>query len=1000
MKLILIFLHVLLLSLTVVECNNEHYLHFFNEFHSMFSLTSSDQQCFRLDPLSYLCHLMRENRVKCSDIVEAFSKISIKACMHYYRKSDQEGFRKALNSLVESERITILLSMEEDLNDVIHACFWSHHPAFLSRDAKTQSSPGSEKSKINLSKFVVEELSKIGDFKQAGEFLERRGEFLAAASIYDKISGVDESVTLLKAFYCRVRHVELKLKSCDSSALNIDDSSTLKKYLKPPPRLSSVLISMDTKASVILSSFALEHSRNENFWNTLVKTVSGSILWKLEALKSLVNCHRFDGLMNDSNCLGENFLQRSLSYSVSVNGVFPFISALLQPISHRNEHQSLLVAQIESFFELHVDNIRAPQVSTNMIWNRRLREALLKERMELSTLTRLGSMDTFVWLLDRNKLHQAAAQYLAHIGINMLVEFDKWLAARSKISFVEAIQARIICIDGLQNLCRYHSIVHLEPWWLNEYVMYANLAKQEVLAMALRFIKSPQLYINTAGRLPDILWLPDFLSTLKRELQKDINHNESHQKMIHIDTSIVLWRLEFLASNQTFALRTLEEYCFKIEKSDVAKLDIKMNKTDQFLPQSGKRKPKDVISIGHLWCSAIDNVYGVTPDFFASIKLICHLQWKMNLSNYLKSMDVDLQLSLMEANVTGLISCLSCYYSMTNKGKKLWCLLPERGFFECFLMWKYNFYGRPLCEVILSTVSTHLDAFTDIVEGFFQSITSLILDLSILSKQERLESDRTAVVEQHERVFYLSLIIIINIATFHDVRNQSRGADSSILPFQRVSRTVLKLMKESLQAIFKKRIFPYHIQKLIPPTSTDAVTVETLTTILQHILECTRNDSLIFFCLDESAAITKHPVDRFPSRNPIFLKRILDENDDENSSTSARKVSVMFANESFLEGISIVDPSGFPRTIPVDNGLLLPLEELEYLGCSLRRNRAVSSIQRHWRHRRGKKLKPCALQRRLHGSIAQLQRKIKQSSVVTKQHDGQGCLFEKPPVDG
>jgi hypothetical protein len=94
--LILTFLCPLLLFITVVECNNEHYLYIFNEFHSIFSLTPSDQQILRLDPLSYVCYLIGENRVECSDFIEAFSKISLKACMHYYRNSDQEGFRKAL----------------------------------------------------------------------------------------------------------------------------------------------------------------------------------------------------------------------------------------------------------------------------------------------------------------------------------------------------------------------------------------------------------------------------------------------------------------------------------------------------------------------------------------------------------------------------------------------------------------------------------------------------------------------------------------------------------------------------------------------------------------------------------------------------------------------------------------------------------------------------------------------------------------------------------------
>ncbi len=42
------------------------------------------------------------------------------------------------------------------------------------------------------------------------------------------------------------------------------------------------------------------------------------------------------------------------------------------------------------------------------------------------------------------------------------------------------------------------------------------------------------------------------------------------------------------------------------------------------------------------------------------------------------------------------------------------------------------------------------------------------------------------------------------IATFHDTRNQSKGADKL---------TVLELMKKTLQAIFTKRIFPHDIEK-------------------------------------------------------------------------------------------------------------------------------------------------------------------------------------------
>jgi hypothetical protein len=75
---------------------------------------------------------------------------------------------------------------------------------------------------------------------------------------------------------------------------------------------------------------------------------------------------------------------------------------------------------------------------------------------------------------------------------------------------------------------------------------------------------------------------------------------------------------------------------------------------------------------------------------------------------------------------------------------------------------------------------------------------------------------------------------------------------------------------------------------------------------------------LIFFCLNEYTAITKHPIDGFLSHDSILLKRLLDEGYDEifyNASMNAKKKSVMFANEYCLEGISTVKTLGLPQKL-------------------------------------------------------------------------------------
>ncbi len=184
-----------------------------------------------------------------------------------------------------------------------------------------------------------------------------------------------------------------------------------------------------------------------------------------------------------------------------VSDIFPYVDALLQPAEYRGDQQWLLVAQVEHFFEVHVDSISLPQVLTNNIWNLRLRESFLHERIDLSTLAISGTTSSFVLTLNRSRLHPVFAQYLSHTALLLLCEYDKWLAARSLKSFADTIQARIICLDNIQKLRGLQRIVQLKSWWLDEIMTYANKAIQESVAAAFRFIKSPQLFVILTGLL-------------------------------------------------------------------------------------------------------------------------------------------------------------------------------------------------------------------------------------------------------------------------------------------------------------------------------------------------------------------------------------------------------------------------------------------------------------------------------------------------------------------
>jgi hypothetical protein len=981
----------------VVESNQEHSLYIFNELQPLFCNTSMDDKRLWLDPLSYFCHMMREKKVECRDFTEAFSKISIKVCRNCYRRSDLDGFMKAFNSIADSnERVLLLMSLEEDASNVIKDLPWSDHPAFLTANLSisTQAKPTVEKPKIDLTEFVIDELSKIGDFKQAGEFLEKRGEFLLAASNFNKVSDGDKAFALVKSFICRVRHVELTLKSCNTSQLqNKVFLKTLKEYLEIPPELSRDLIPMETKASFILSHDRLDKSRSEKLWITLFETVNGSVLWHLEGLKSLLLTYQYDGLMNRSSNLGDSFLQRSLTFFAIVSGVFPYVDALLQPAEYRGDQQWSLVAQVERFFEVHVDSVSLPQVSTNNIWNLRLRESLLYERIDLSTLTILGTTSSFVLTLNRSRLHPVFAQYLSHTALLLLCEFDKWLASRSLNSFADTIQARIICLDNIQKLCRLQRIVQLKPWWLDEFTKYANKAMQESVAVAFRFIKSPQLFVDRDRSCLDIQWLSDFVSTLKRELLKENRNTLRDQRRENINVLIILWRLENFSDSHTFAIKAIEHYISEVEQPEIFAGDISKNKTHHILPQKGKLIAKDAMSISRLLCWAVDFIYRDQPDLLMSMKLMCHLQWKINASKSLKSIDVDFQLTFIETNITGLLSCLSCYYSIVNNGDRLWCMIPERSYLDSFLCGRNNFYGRPLCEIIPGTVAAHSSEIVDIVEGFLQALSSLILDLGILSRKEF--SQNKNVGEQMERVVCLTLIISINAITFHK-RGHPPEAPPLNLPFRQLSGSVLKLMKEFFQALVQKRVFPHHLQS---PISPETVTVEELPRIFQRVLDSTRNDNLIYFCLDEKAAIMKHPVEASLIYEPMSFKRILDKCDDDelyvSALTTSKKLSVSFANDACLEGISAVKVFGLSQKIPRDYGVLLTLDELEYLGIEVRQNRAASSIQRCWHFHRGKKLKPGMFFRRITAALTKFQRKIKRSSSVTIYYD-QADLYTEP----
>jgi hypothetical protein len=89
---------------------------------------------------------------------------------------------------------------------VINALPWSDHPAFMTANLtiNTQTKAMGEKPKIDLTKFVITELLNNGDYKQAGEFLEKHGEFLLVASYFSKVSDGDKAFSLVKSFICRV----------------------------------------------------------------------------------------------------------------------------------------------------------------------------------------------------------------------------------------------------------------------------------------------------------------------------------------------------------------------------------------------------------------------------------------------------------------------------------------------------------------------------------------------------------------------------------------------------------------------------------------------------------------------------------------------------------------------------------------------------------------------------------------------------------------------------
>ena len=979
----------------LVDVNHKHYLYLFKELQSLMYENLSDDKSMLLDPISYFRRMTREKQVECREFTDAFSKISTMACRHYHRKSDRIGLSTAISAIQEpAERLLMLMSLEEDASQAIKNTPWNNHPAFSDMILAGCSPPktGNQMSNINLRELMVDELTSTGDFEKAGELLERRGDLLAAADNYSKR---DEPFALARSYICRVRYVELVLKSRDVSDLTDSEfRRTHMEFLKIPPNLNQELIPTGTRASSIICGALLDLSQSENLLGELIKTADISILWTLEGLKALLLHFNFEGLMTRSNNLGLTFWQRSVCFHAVFRNVYPTITALLQPSEYRSQDQRSLIAKVESFYDLQSDSMS--QVSTNNIWNLRLRESLLAEKKDLSSLTSMVKMNSFVSTLDRCKLHPVIAQYLCHSAIRLLVEYEQWLEEWSIHNFVDSLQARVICLNELRGLSSHKGIVELKPWWLDEVTVNADKKIQECVAQVFCFVSNPKPLSKNSIPSGDTVWVPEFLSVLKREVQRGICHLSMSQKKEDINALFILWRLLHLSSSSDDAMQALRKYLSELEHHPTIASDIKQNKNSHLLPQRGKPTARDALSIGRLLSWALDYVHRDQPDLIVAMKLICHLQWKVKFSRSLKSIDVDIQLTLIEANVAGLLGCLSCYCCSMNNGNGLWIMMPSHFYVDSFLRGVNCLYGRPFCEVIPFTVRAHFSEFAGLFDGFFQAICSAILDLNILSRKA-FPDENQSLIGQLNRVLCLCFIISINAISIHSVC-ESITPDGLELPFRKLSGSAFKLMKEFFQALFDKRM-PSHVQQCVSAVSPDKVAVQDLARIFSSILEISRGDRLISFRLDEKAFIEKRPYSKGSISQRASFKQILDDAEGEfdvGSTSLSKNMSVTFANEDSLAGVSVYKVFGLSGKVARDNGVLLTLDDLETLGLDERKRRAACLIQHAWCFHSGEMGRPGTFFRRFTLALSKFQRQVK--SILSLSSDAEGDVQNRPSL--
>jgi len=337
-----------------------------------------------------------------------------------------------------------------------------------------------------------------------------------------------------------------------------------------------------------------------------------------------------------------------------------------------------------------------------------------------------------------------------------------------------------------------------------------------------------------------------------------------------------------------------------------------------------------------------------------------------------------------------------------NNGNGLWSVMPAHFYVDSFLRGVNCLYGRPFCEIIPFTVRAHCSEFAGIFDGFFQAICSTILDLNILSRKAFPDKNQS-LIGQLDRVLCLCFIISINAISIHSVC-EPIGPDSIELPFRKLSGSVFKLMKEFFQALFDKRM-PSHIQQCVSAVSPEKVAVQDLTRIFSSILEISKGDKLISFRLDEKAFIEKRPYSKGSISQRASFKQILDDAEGEfdvDSTSLSKNMSVTFANEDSLAGVSVYKVFGLSGKVAWDNGVLLTLDDLETLGLDEKKRRAACLIQHAWCFHHGEMGKPGTFFRRITLALSKFQRQVKSTlaigDILSSSSDAEGDVQNRPSL--